>query len=157
MTSGLKWLFFKEMCRHCFRPKCARVCPTGVSRSQEGFVTFNSNANPANLKLRRGMTTLTDACPYGIPQLNEVTQTYTKCDFCYDKFIGNPNAKTACEAACPVNAITTGSYADMNTLARARFRAIRRTCPTAKVYGGKGSGRTNVLYLLTDTPAAYGL
>lgn len=161
LTSGLKWLFFKEMCRHCFRPKCARVCSTGVNRTKEGFVLFNSNATPANLRLRRNMTTMTDACPYGIPQLNTVTNTYVKCDFCYDRFIGNPDAKTACEAACPVNAIRTGSFAEIysnyDSIGRDAYRIAKKTHPGARLYMGKGRGRTNVIYLLTDTPATYGL
>ncbi|MEW6586756.1 MAG: 4Fe-4S dicluster domain-containing protein [Nitrospirota bacterium] len=161
MTSGLKWLFFKDQCRHCFRPKCAHVCSTGVTRTQEGFVLFNSNATPSKLKLRRGMTTMTDACPYGVPQLNSVTNTYVKCDFCYDRFIGNPTAKTACEQACPVNAIKTGSYAEIysnqNSISRQAYRLAKKTNPLVRLYMGKGRGRTNVIYLLTDTPQAYGL
>ncbi len=157
---GMKWLFLKDQCRHCFRPKCARICPTGIYRSDQGFVIFTENCKPENLKLRKNMYDLADACPYDIPRYSPVLGRYVKCDFCFDRFNHSDphiNNKTACEAACPANAIVTGSFAAMNALAKTRYRAIRKTHRFAKVYGGKGAGRTNVLYLLTDPPSSYGL
>ncbi|MEW6570572.1 MAG: 4Fe-4S dicluster domain-containing protein [Nitrospirota bacterium] len=171
MFEGMKWLFFKDQCRHCFRPKCARACPTGVSTTSEGFVLFNSNCKDANLRPRKKKVggslvpmTFAEHCPYNIPRFSPALDQYVKCDFCYDRFASSDphlNTTTACEAACPAGAIVTGSYTSIfdlggsNSEARKRLKAAKRTHPLAKIIGGK-YGRAKVYYLLTDLPEVFG-
>ena len=130
--------------------------------------------------------TFADHCPYNIPRLSTKLNQYVKCDFCYDRFAKNGTAgmpnmflrtktykridgstitltnqhTTACEFACPAGAIVTGSYAEIiagsKSCAKERFRAIIRDYPLARLYTGI-KGRTNVVYLLTEPAAKYGL
>ena len=180
---GLRFLFLKDQCRHCYQPKCKRGCPTGVYQTQEGFVLFSSNCNDANVKPRKKkvlgvptVMTFAEHCPYNIPRLSTTLNQYVKCDFCYDRFASgdstlqrdktallgtgaNPHT-TACEFACPTGAIVTGSYAQIiqgsRSYAKNRYRAIRREYPFARLYLGR-YGRVNVIYLLTETADKYGL
>jgi formate dehydrogenase iron-sulfur subunit len=104
--NGLKFLFLKDQCRHCYQPKCKRACSNGVYKTREGFVLFSSNCNDANLRPRkvknpdfnhslpvnpitnpRTITlTFAEHCPYNIPHLSTTLNQYVKCDFCYDRF-----------------------------------------------------------------------
>jgi len=198
---GLKFLFLKDQCRHCYQPKCKRGCPGGVYQTNEGFVLFSSNCNDANVKPRkiknpafnpglpvsptnpRTITmTFAEHCPYNIPRLSTKLNQYVKCDFCYDRFARSDlklqkdktsmsittTRTTACEHACPAGAIVTGSLADLMATthyvgstkvegyAKRRYRVVKRDYPFARLYTGY-KGRTNVIYLLTETPDKYGL
>lgn len=99
------WLFLKDQCRHCYQPKCKRVCPTGIFKTKEGFVLFRENCNDVHINLRKVKNpnfdkgqpvgpnnprtipqTFADFCPYHIPRYSAAAGQYVKCDFCYDRF-----------------------------------------------------------------------
>lgn len=167
------FLFFKNQCRHCFRPKCQRVCPAGVERTKEGFVIFNENCRPDNLKRTKRIkvggvwtlvTDLAQACPYDVPRYNTLLDRYVKCDFCFNMYASNGH--TACELTCPAGAIKIGTFDEIRGpkvtgdltkgIVRRRYQAVKLDYPNACVYQGK-YGRTNVIYLLTEKPSVYGL
>ncbi|MFA5822514.1 MAG: 4Fe-4S binding protein [Thermodesulfovibrionales bacterium] len=157
---GLKFLFLKDQCQHCYQPKCKRGCPGGVYKTSEGFVLFSSNCNDAHLKPRKkpnplfGQSgepktipmTFAEHCPYDIPRLSTTLNQYVKCDFCYDRFASSDTTlqrdksslgisrlhTTACEFACPSGAIVTGSYAQV--IAGSQSYAKRRYRAIIRAY-----------------------
>jgi len=153
----LKWLFFKNQCRHCVRPRCKEACPEGVEIDPDtGAVLFNDKARPENCRIP-----LEDACPYNVPRLNGQGR-YVKCDLCYDRFKSSANpivrGKTACELTCPSGAISTGTAKKILEEARKRLAAVKSNGhPNAYIYTGAFGTETHVLWLLTDEPAKYGL
>lgn len=147
---------------------------------KDANVRTRKKPNPAfNPALPEGPTnpkrinmTFADYCPYNIPRYSASAGQYVKCDFCYDRFsspdttlqrdksslgISNPHT-TACELACPSNAIITGPYDELmgpsNSYAKNRYRAIVGAYPLARLYAGR-FGRVSVIYLLTDTADKY--
>ena len=153
----VNFLFFKHQCKHCVRPKCQPACPQGVERTREGFVIFNEECTPENLRFD-----ITEACPWHVPQFNELLGRYVKCDFCFDRFGGNYTTyrdgkpTTACELTCPPGAIVTGMAADISRLATRRYAKVRKDYPYATLFNG-GYGRTHVIWLLVDKASNYEL
>jgi formate dehydrogenase iron-sulfur subunit len=179
----LQWLFFKNQCRHCIRPKCGVRNTKGVKRLRTGIVLYTEACTLANVRLTATeRTTLAglggladpagqayvielfkDSCPFRVPRYNENLGRFVKCDFCYDRFNGGYGATyrdgqptTACEMTCPPGAIKTGPVASITAMARARRDEVRLTHPDACLHTG-GFGRTNVLFLLTERPESYGV
>jgi formate dehydrogenase iron-sulfur subunit len=169
----LTWLFFKNQCRHCMRPKCQKMCPKGVKRTSEGLIIFNDNCTLANLRLptktpdwtpEEKIQMFKDSCPFKVPAYNTVSGKFVKCDFCVDRFASsvNPCTKrngkytTACEFACPSNAIQTGDAPAMTKIIQNRFKVVRKTNTSACIYKGN-YGTTQVVYLLTEAAKSYGL
>lgn len=178
----LQWLFFKNQCRHCIRPKCQVRCPKGVRRLRNGIVLYTEACTLANVRLTKAeKTTLTDlgglgteagrayvtelfidSCPFRVPRYNAHLGRFVKCDFCFDRFSGaygithrDGEPTTACELTCPPGAIKTGKVADIAKLARKRLDEVRVDHPAACLHTG-GFGRTNVLFLLTEDASNYG-
>jgi Fe-S-cluster-containing dehydrogenase component len=86
-----------------------------------------------------------------------------KCDFCVDRFnsgfyTGYRDGKptTACELTCPPGAIVTGPVVDVRDAALSRLAVVKANNRKANLHQGK-YGRTQVIFLLTETPAAYGI
>ncbi|MBE0427789.1 MAG: 4Fe-4S dicluster domain-containing protein [Nitrospirae bacterium] len=166
----LSWLFFKDQCLHCVRPKCQWICPKGVERTREGFVLFNDNCIPANVLVdgteEQKIDAFIAACPFNIPRFDVAKAKFVKCDFCYDRFYGTGHEiytthrdgkpTTACELTCPPGAIITGPAEDIKDIANRRFGEVRYDYPYASLYNGN-YGRTNVIFLLVEEPASYGL
>jgi len=175
----LQWLFFKNQCKHCIRPKCQQRNPKGVLRTS-GIVLYTEFCTWQNVRL---MTTaeITEynaldeegkkaykielfvaSCPFRVPRWSDGANRFVKCDFCYDRFNGvNPITyrdglpTTACELTCPPGAIKTGTVAEITALANARYAKVKLTYPKACLYNG-GFGKTSVLFLLTAYPSSYG-
>lgn len=167
----LRWLFFKNQCRHCLRPKCSQRNPKGVKRLKTGMVIFNTACTWENVRLlnkaeRAAYKLLTaeedqkaykidkfvNSCPFLVPRYSENLKTFVKCDFCFDRI--NSGKTTACELTCPVGAIKTGPAKDMAKEATARFRKVKADYPEACLHNG-GFGKTNVVFLLTESPGNY--
>lgn len=165
-SGKLKWLFFKDQCRHCVRPRCKDACPEGVEiDSDTGAVIFNEKATKENSRIP-----LEEACPYNVPRYSEDLGRYVKCDLCYDRFkhaqlgtgkfkgqFGN-SQKPACELTCPSGAISTGTAKKILEEARKRLGVVKSNGhPNAFIYTGGYGSETHVIWLLTDEPSKYGL
>jgi len=179
-SDKLSFLFFKKQCMHCNRAVCKKRCPTGVEKTTEGFVVFNANCTPENVRITRVdkkfyfgnknyvptpaevIQFFLDGCPYHVPRYDSVNNKFVKCDFCYDRFHGgkyttyNSEGKptTACQLTCPTGAITTGTKGEIYSLAQQRLRAAKREGHRgAGLWGGRG----RVVYLLTEYRQNYDL
>jgi formate dehydrogenase iron-sulfur subunit len=177
----LKWLFFKDQCRHCEYPFCLDACPLGAIRKnkKKGMILINPDiCNPSACKLP--YTDLRPCqlyCPYksvagmGVPRWKYVKdgelqgEKMRKCDFCYDRF---PNTdlkkgefansrKPACEVTCTPGAIKSGKADTILKKAKSRVRYLKRHgYPNANIYP-LGGDHTHVVWVLAEDPKAYGL
>ena len=167
----LRWLFFKNQCRHCLRPKCSQRNPKGVKRLKNGIVLFNDGCTWQNVRLTLkekkyydwknlddpakkpiAIELFVNSCPFLVPGYSEELQRFVKCDFCFDRINGGKT--TACELTCPVGAIKTGDPKVLAKEATARYREVRSEYPDACLHNG-GFGKTSVVFLLTERPGNY--
>lgn len=164
----LEWLFFKDQCRHCVKPKCQMACPIpgAIVVEPSGAVVITNDCDPTICVTRPCEW----KCPYDIPRLNEEVKKEKKCDFCFDR-IADGKAPI-CAKTCPPGAITFGDASYVQGVANDRLAEVRAEYPAANIYpdgvmggggkgggvmgGGKGAG-TRVRWLLVDGTSAYGI
>lgn len=89
-----------ESCRHCDRPLCAAVCPTGAMfAGADGVVGVRE-------ELCIGCRKCIAACPFGHPILRKATKAAVKCDGCAQR--RTQGLEPVCSAACPTRALSFG-------------------------------------------------
>jgi formate dehydrogenase beta subunit len=146
---GKAWRFRKHACLHCTDASCQEVCPTGAITRQGVAVVINQ-------KWCAGCGYCVQACPFGVPQIDETTGTARKCDFCISLI--STGEKPACAAICPTGAIQFGERADLTVAAMAEVGDLEHSgYPKANLYGENELGGLHVLYVLDDAPSVYGL
>lgn len=141
-----KSVFIPRRCMHCDDPTCQKICPFGVIGKD------NNNAVNIDEHFCFGGAKCRDVCPWGIPQRQAGVGIYLKlapklagggamfkCDMCGDLLA--KGEKSACEVACPKNAIVFAPKAQITALvesekAKGRF-----------VYGDVQNGGTSTFYL----------
>ncbi|MEW6067974.1 MAG: 4Fe-4S dicluster domain-containing protein [Nitrospirota bacterium] len=169
--SKVKWLFFKDQCRHCEVPNCQQHCPFGaIIKQTDGIVRIDPDiCNPAACSGSVNKPCQL-ACHYNIPKYmyvkdgSSVTTDMRKCDLCYNRF-GNlslpaASQKPSCEATCPPGAIFSGDADTILIQANDRVTYLQANgFPNANVYPNQsGVGTlTHVIWVLTEDPAVYGL
>ena len=74
-----RWLMMSDVCKHCVQAGCLEVCPTGAIIRTE-FDTVVIQSNTCN-----GCRDCIAACPFGVIDINPVSNTAQKCTLCYDR------------------------------------------------------------------------
>ena len=152
-TEQARWLMMSDVCKHCVRAGCLEVCPTGAIVRTE-FDTIVIQSDTCN-----GCRACIAACPFGVIDINPVTQTAQKCTLCYDRM--KLNMEPACSKACPTDSIQYGPISQLRQRATDRVGQLKSTgqAENAYLYGADESmlGGLNSFYLLVDTPETYGL
>ena len=96
-------IFVTSACNHCANPACLAACPTSpkaiTKRDSDGIVLIDQD-------LCIGCKYCIWACPYGVPQLNQVTKKAEKCTFCYHRI--DQGLRPACVETCVGGAIQFG-------------------------------------------------
>jgi formate dehydrogenase iron-sulfur subunit len=147
-----RWLLMSDVCKHCVQAGCLEVCPTGAIIRTE-FDTVVIQSNTCN-----GCRDCIGACPFGVIDINPVSNTAQKCTLCYDRLKGG--MEPACSKACPTKSIQFGTIRDLRARAQTRVDQLHRSGEKrAYLYGAdeKMLGGLNSFYLLVDTPETYGL
>jgi len=145
----LGWLFARQACMHCTDASCAQVCPTGAISHQDGFVIIDQG-------WCIGCGYCIQACPFHVPHKDEVLGTARKCTSCIDRRSGD--LEPACVKTCPTSALMFGDRDLLVAEGRARVEALKAEgYSNAYLYGDEELGGLHVLYVLDDSPAAYGL
>lgn len=144
----LKWLFFKDQCRHCVEPPClmASVVPGSIYKDEDtGAVIYTENSKYENFD--------DIGCPYNIPRQDKNTGQMVKCTMCVDRV--KNGMLPACVKACPAGAINFGDRGEMQALAKDRLNAVRTTHKDAFLVDDAED--VSVFYLLTEKEALYGM
>ena len=155
-SSG-RWLMMSDVCKHCVQAGCLEVCPTGAIIRTE-YDTVVIQADVCN-----GCRDCIAACPFGVIEINPVSQTAMKCTLCYDRL--QSGLQPACSAACPTASIQFGPIAELKERATARVEQLNQQArdagrpEDAYLYGADESllGGLNSFYLLLDRPEVYNL
>ncbi len=153
IKKGDEWHSRKQACNHCTDAACVAVCPTGaLSYNKLGFVQYDKEKCS-------GCGYCAEFCPFGIPQMesNKITDVAVmdKCTFCQDR-VSN-GEQPACAAACPTGAIRFGKRAELVKEGNERVGTLGEAGAKAIFYGEKELGGLHVMYVIDDTPEAYGL
>lgn len=71
-----KGMYVNANCSHCVFPMCLASCPKeAIYKDEKGIVRISP-------LICVGCGTCNQACPIGIPRLDEERKVYVKCDFC---------------------------------------------------------------------------
>ncbi len=145
-----RWLMMSDVCKHCVQAGCLEVCPTGaIIRTEFDTVVIQSD-------VCNGCRDCIAACPFGVIDINPVTNTAQKCTLCYDRL--QVGMTPACAQACPTASIQFGPIQELRQRADARVATLQAQRVPAYVYGKEEMlGGLNSFYLLIDKPAVYGL
>jgi formate dehydrogenase iron-sulfur subunit len=147
-----RWLLMSDVCKHCVKAGCLEVCPTGAIIRTE-FDTVVIQSNTCN-----GCRDCIAACPFGVIDMNPVSNTAQKCTLCYDRMQGG--LEPACSKACPTESIQFGTIRELRERAQKRVDQLHEQGEKrAYLYGAdeKMLGGLNSFYLLVDEPEVYGL
>jgi formate dehydrogenase iron-sulfur subunit len=146
---GIKWYFGQKRCMHCADAGCAKACPVpgAIVRDSNGAVLINQ-------AVCTGCKYCVFGCPFDIPRYDSanaegagVDKAY-KCTMCFDR--QSMGMEPACTKTCPTGAL---SFASKSKLAAITASAKEKGLT---VYDGGPLG-TGVVFLLEDSPSAYGL
>src|SRR5215471_16614894 len=137
-----RWLLMSDVCKHCVQAACLEVCPTGaIVRTEFDTVVIQSDAC-------NGCRDCIAACPFGVIDINPVTNTAQKCTMCYDRM--KNNLTPACAQACPTQSIQFGPIVELKKRAAARVETLHaQGRADARIYGDESMlGGLNSFYLL---------
>jgi len=141
-----------DVCKHCVQAGCLEVCPTGaIIRTEFDTVVIQSD-------VCNGCRLCIAACPFGVIDINPVSNTAQKCTLCYDRL--QHGLEPACSKACPTDSIRFGPISELRKLAQQRVEQLHALGERrAWLYGAdeRMLGGLNAFYLLVDEPEVYGL
>lgn len=85
-------------CFQCEQPWCVSACPTGamIRREEDGIVYVSA-------ELCVGCKACIVACPWKVPQWDEISGKAIKCDFCRDRI--DRGQEPACVTGCTARAL----------------------------------------------------
>ncbi len=130
----------KKQCMHCLTPACASVCPVGaIQKTAKGPVTYDADKC-------MGCRYCMVACPFGVPKFewDSANPRIRKCNLCADRI--EQGQMPACVQACPMQALTFGTRAELVVEAQSRVsKSPDKYVPY--VYGLAEVGGPSVLYL----------
>jgi formate dehydrogenase iron-sulfur subunit len=167
----LKWLFFKDQCRHCEVPNCLEKCPLGaIVKQTDGIVRIDPDICDPTLCFAGEPKPCQHACTFEIPKWkyvkdgNLIQTDMRKCDLCYNRFanltLPLQSRKPSCEVTCPSGAIVSGDADAILTRANNRVAYLQtKGFSEANIYPPQsGFGTlTHVIWILTENPTDYGL
>jgi formate dehydrogenase iron-sulfur subunit len=132
--------FRKYQCMHCLHPGCVSVCTVGaLHKTAAGPVVYDAYKCIGCRYCQYG-------CPFGVPkfQWDEPLGLIGKCTFCADRLA--EGRIPACAEACPVEALSFGTRAEMLKEAHSRIQAHPERY-VDHVYGETEVGGTSVLFI----------
>jgi len=152
------WLFNRRACMHCTDAGCVKVCPTHALIHHElGMVTYNKD-------ICSGCGYCAEACPFNVPrsQRNLITgiAKMDKCTMCTTPGLNriDNGYEPACVKTCPPMALQFGDRDTLLAEGKKRVANLQtKGYNRAYLYGDKELDGLHVLYVLDDSPEAYGL
>src|SRR5215210_6341509 len=115
--AGGRWLLMSDVCKHCVQAGCLEVCPTGaIIRTEFDTVVIQND-------VCNGCRDCIAACPFGVIDINPVTNTAQKCTLCYDRM--QAGLTPACAQACPTDSIQFGTISELQGRAQMRLDQLQ--------------------------------
>ncbi|KGP76563.1 (4Fe-4S)-binding protein [Desulfosporosinus sp. Tol-M] len=143
------WLTRKAQCFHCADPACMKACPQkAIYQTDSGYVLVDQDKCI-------GCGYCATNCPFGVPKVDEVKKKAFRCVGCIDRV--ENDLVPACVHTCGPGALSFGERDAKMAEAKKRLAEVQKTNPKAQLYGEKEMGGTTFVYLLMDSPEAYGL
>ncbi|MEC7181072.1 MAG: 4Fe-4S dicluster domain-containing protein [Bdellovibrionota bacterium] len=91
-------------CNHCENPPCVSICPTeSMFKRDNGIVDFDP-------EVCIGCKGCIQACPYDAIDIDPVTSSASKCNFCAHRT--EVGLEPACVVVCPTHSIIAGDMKD---------------------------------------------
>jgi formate dehydrogenase iron-sulfur subunit len=150
----VEWFFRRHHCFHCTDANCIEACPVEPTKA----MMRNPHTGTVMVNQERciGCGACEDACPYGVPHIDEDAEKSRKCTGCVDRVANN--LEPACSKNCPTDAITYGSKDAMYEKAKKRVKELKKLgFKKANVYGTKQLGGLHSIYVLPGAFEVYGL
>lgn len=143
------FLMRKKQCFHCTDAACLKGCPAGaISKSDYGNVVIDHD-------ICIGCGYCVQNCPFGVPSVDESAHKSYKCTGCINRVENGLNP--ACVSICQPGALQAGDENEIMAIAKERLAVVKESHPSAILYGESEMGGTNWIYILLDSPTAYGL
>ena len=139
---------YHHRCMHCLEPACVEACrescgdKPALVKSAYGPVLYDA-------ALCQGCKECVAACPFGVPQIDEITEKMVKCSMCAHRI--KDGREPACVEACPTGALMFGEHKDM--VAKAKSMATEQKL---QLYGLKENGGGHFIVLTRAAPAEIG-
>ncbi len=181
----IKWRFTKYQCMHCEDATCVKVCPSGATAKHK-VVDGDSEAYVVMTDAEKciGCNYCVATCPFKACRYGEKDKGVFRCRMCFDRISNTqatfpqmqqftkewteamqtefPRNIPACVETCTTGALTFGEREDLVKQAQARVDYLKkeRKIATAQTYGIDpvgGVGTLRYIYVLEDSPEAYGL
>lgn len=124
---NVRFEFRPELCNHCDAPACVAACPTGAmaKRDEDGVVLVDR-------EVCIGCGSCAEACPYGMPKVDEGAGVSTKCTMCYDRLAADK--LPWCVQSCPAEARIVGDLGDPDSEV-SRYIVEKSAQPLMPEYG----------------------
>jgi formate dehydrogenase iron-sulfur subunit len=173
VAGKLKWLFFKDQCRHCEGAWCKQACSLrAIEKLSSGIVKINPEICDPSRCSALAIKPCQEVCPFNVPKYqyvkngSPVTAKMRKCDLCFNR-LGNTllplaSRKPACMVACPPGTMGGGAPADVIWTKVVNYVKSLRSSgkfPNATIYPHQNAtwGPTHVIWILTEHSSKYGL
>jgi formate dehydrogenase iron-sulfur subunit len=149
----MEWLFRRRSCNHCTDAACIEACPVEPVKAMTRHPEYGTVY--VNQELCIGCGSCVEACPFGIPQLDEDLAKSFKCRACLDRV--ESGKVTACATTCPTGAVAFGSRDRLAKKAKERLEELRNNGEKAFIYGLKELDGLGVIYILPGELGNYNL
>lgn len=150
----VEWLFRRHHCFHCTDAACIEVCPVEPEKAMTRHPVFGTVYVDQHKCI--GCGECQEACPYGVPHVNDDIEKSRKCTGCFDRVAND--MLPACAKTCPTHAIRYGEKDEMYDSAKKRVAELQsQGWKNANVYGTKQLKGLHSIYVLLQKPDYYGL
>lgn len=153
VNGKVSWLFRRRACNHCTDAACIKACPVEPVKAMTRHPQYGTVY--VNQDLCIGCGSCAEACPFGIPYVDENLEKSFKCWACIDR---QDNGKiTACANTCSTGALQFGERAKLLKKAKARLETLKAKGIKAFIYGEKEMDGLGNIFILPGELKDYNL
>lgn len=102
------WVTISMGCNHCENPQCLANCPAGAYTKLDNGIVYQDHTKCIGCRM------CTFACPYGVPQYDEVEGKTSKCSMCKERI--EKGMTPRCVEACPGGNLVFGDLDELKAM-----------------------------------------